>query len=260
MSKRIIMRVNYAEQGLLAGENPSYGLVCELKQMHRHRRIRGFTLIELLVVIAIISILMCLLLPALQSVKGVAKQAACANNMKQTGYAFLQYTDDYQGWLPLACEDTAKYSNPNHTWDWYLESYLTSGKLNSQKVTIKQCLICPTDNVERANSTLESLGRRSYATNRNIMWDWTCSPPQHRLTELVRPTQVPLLLENATDRNVQGYACDYAVTYVTNPILFNARHGNQSNVLLGDFHVEGNSMPAIRDITIYCWTSTQWSK
>jgi prepilin-type processing-associated H-X9-DG protein/prepilin-type N-terminal cleavage/methylation domain-containing protein len=61
---------------------------------------KGFTLVELLVVIGIISVLIAMLLPALNKVRQQARTLVCASNMRQIGQMFTMYVDENRGWLP----------------------------------------------------------------------------------------------------------------------------------------------------------------
>jgi len=64
------------------------------------RRRQGFTLVELLVVIAIIAVLSALLLPALRRAREVAKQARCLSNLRQIGFGWQMYLQDFGAFPP----------------------------------------------------------------------------------------------------------------------------------------------------------------
>ena len=125
--------------------------------LSQHRR--AFTLIELLVVIAIISILVGLLLPAVQKARAAALRAKCQNHLKQLALAAHNYHDVYQFFPPgydvsgpgrrtslfVELLPFVEQDNVYQRWNFNNPAANQSGGQNALAATVVPVYICPMD-------------------------------------------------------------------------------------------------------------------
>jgi len=190
----------------------------------RARRDRGFTLIELLVVVAIIAILAAMLLPALSQARERARAAVCMNNLKQIGFGFMMYVEDY-GYLP--CLDTMVSGIGNDRfWFGLVNRYL--GKTTSAAGS--NVWKCPSNRSHSYNWS-----NISYGANENLIRGW--SVPYTKYSRIKRTSGVILSAESNGDGYwdmlVQGFGPSYERNYPPGN-----RHYNGCNLLFCDGHVE----------------------
>ena len=118
--------------------------------------LHGFTLIELLIVVGMISVLISLLLPAVQAAREAARRTHCSNNMRQIGLAVHQFCNTHDGRFPETMH-TLVDADEKKSWIYTLGPYVEN---------VDEIRICPDDpqNDERLRGKLTSYVLNDYVT------------------------------------------------------------------------------------------------
>jgi prepilin-type N-terminal cleavage/methylation domain-containing protein/prepilin-type processing-associated H-X9-DG protein len=164
----------------------------------------GFTLIELLVVIAIIALLAAILFPVFARARENARKSSCLNNLKQLAVGFMQYTQDFDEFLPHA----GGYSAPVDSGQWVVTpspvgtACSTTAPCRPELGSIysyvknMQVYICPSDSNGRTR-------RLSYSMN-SLCAGGSPTYFGKSLAEATRPAQTIFLVDEGLTLN-DGY-------------------------------------------------------
>jgi len=196
----------------------------------------GFTLIELLVVMAILSILMALLLPAIQSGKQKGQQAHCIQNLRQFGIAYMEYSNDSDGWFPPSggWQGDAYTGWINCTWityDGIISSNVVSGGATQEQ--IRQGLLWP---YLKSYEVYKCLGDKN-RNKRGFSYSQNAAYVNRNRDRLGRWLSKVMLMceEQRPNDGVFWYQNSGAVSSMD--CLSFDRHVTATNMLYGDGHV-----------------------
>ncbi|MBP3394244.1 MAG: prepilin-type N-terminal cleavage/methylation domain-containing protein [Lentisphaeria bacterium] len=228
-----------------------------------------FTLIELLIVVAIIAILAGMLLPALNKARETAKRISCVNMEKQYGLVFHNYTDDYKGWY-MRGGNLSSGGDLNQSVGQWSDILDELGYTKYRSVPVGSdnlrlhLLRCPTYQPLTSGIHKAKRDSQSYNINSNAYWcggglgGTTAQYLGCNISEIKHPSAFATLAERSwlTARSGHNYLKSYAdLTIRAIPptgaedggikIRLDA-HGNASNLLFADGHVETRPYNQVR--------------
>ncbi len=217
----------------------------------------GFTLVELLVVIGIISILIAILLPALNKARQQAKSVQCMSNLREVGQVLQMYALDNHNYIPSASD---QFSGTDHLWTTrllsrgYLQGVYYSAADPARDRNNRRITFCPSDPPMNLGEAEEAAIARGLGTGYRQMgygmriWTppgdyasgalWSqSSTREHKLSTIHSPTSFFLMADSiCTTWGLQGYQISMA-TSASVPWQVAARHNGKANTLFADGHV-----------------------
>ena len=186
-----------------------------------------FTLIELLVVIAIIAILASMLLPALSQAKARAKAINCVGNLKQISLSMMMYAEDCKGYLPV-------FMSSDDAWMLYLTGTVGGENDHSGYLPLSPVYFCPMANAgykkgDVWGSRWAPYGFRGEYSGFNLY--------------SIKKTSRVLLGGDATTEYYAPLRKGIWRIHINEGGFPWMVHGNRSNMMLADGHVDAFGIP-----------------
>ena len=141
----------------------------------------GFTMVELLTTIALLSMLLAILLPAVQSARETARRSRCAGNLRQVGLAALAYHDVKKALPPGLTQELVQEDVQGHSVFYFLLPFLEEKAVFDQMdsrvprnnltdeaavkaAAVVPTFVCPSDILAAGNPHESTDGKRFGAT------------------------------------------------------------------------------------------------
>jgi prepilin-type N-terminal cleavage/methylation domain-containing protein len=149
---------------------------------HRRRTPQGFTMVELLTTIAVLSMLLAILLPAVQSARETARRSQCSGNLRQIGLAALAFHDAKKSLPAGLTQERIAGEVQGHSMFYFLLPFLEEEGVaermdarvprnnlttvaGTKAAAVVPILVCPTDIVAAGNPHEAADGNRFGVTS-----------------------------------------------------------------------------------------------
>lgn len=194
-----------------------------------------FTLVELLIVISVITILVGMLLPALNSAREAGRMASCKNNLKQLGTITTLYLDSFDRYMINATPNNRMWTRLDHG------EFFTTGMIS---VPARKMLLCPSDQKpykHDGSSVPTSYGMYSALSYKKV----------DKYTQ--QPAKLAVFADTAQANEGDSVAARYHTMRARIAHVYKGaeRHNNKVNLLFLDMHIGEVKNPRILPMSFW---------
>lgn len=194
-----------------------------------------FTLVELLIVISVITILVGMLLPALNSAREAGRMASCKNNLKQLGTITTLYLDSFDRYMINATPNNRMWTRLDHG------EFFTTGMIS---VPARKMLLCPSDQKpykHDGSSVPTSYGMYSALSYKKV----------DKYTQ--QPAKLAVFADTAQANEGDSVAARYHTMRARIAHVYKGaeRHNNKVNILYLDMHIGEVKNPRILPMSFW---------